>query len=199
MVIGITGPSGAGKTTVSDIFSFYGYKSLDADKIAKNVIDKTEECKEKIKEVFGPETISKCGDVNRPILSECAFKDRNTLYKLGEITFPYIVKEIELKVREITLKKTNVVIDAVALFESGVNKLCDYVILITASENERINRIIKRDNITRDFAIKRIKAQTPNNYYINKVDFVFKCVGDKYLIDQKVKKFLISIGGGINS
>lgn len=198
MVIGITGSSGAGKTTVSNMLSFYDYVVLDADNIAKEVVNKSGECKEKIKATFGAETISIIGDVNRTVLAQYAFKNKNTLYKLGEITYPYIIKNIESKIEEITKEKRSVVIDAVALFESGTDRFCNYKVLITAPEDERINRIMKRDNITRASALKRIRAQTNDSDYIDKVDFILGCIGDKDFINKKIGIFLRSIGGDLN-
>ena len=156
MVIGITGQSGTGKTTVSQMFKKFGFSILEVDLIAKDAINNNAECLEKIEKTFGKEAVLYGSKINRKILAEYAFRNKYTLYKLSKITNPYILFEVRKRVIDLKNNNKNIIIDAAILIESEIYKLCDYNIFVTAPKKYRIPRIMKRDKISEDMSIKRI-------------------------------------------
>lgn len=195
MVIGLTGQSGAGKTLLSGIFKEFGFYLISGDITAKNVIDRSERCKEELRDAFGDGVVLKNGCINRLDLAHCVFGDKNELIKLNKITHPYILREVERKVIDLKRDNKNIIIDAAVLFESGMDKLCDYSIFVTAPEDERYERIVKRDKIPRNLAYKRIKSQHGDNFYRDRCDLVFECTGEKSAIIERTNNIINKIGG----
>lgn len=194
-IIGITGKTGAGKTTISRIIEKYGFKILDADKIAHDLLDSDVECKKMIRNEFGEDIFEPNMKINRQILAERAFITRNSLYKLNKITHPYIFDELEKRINKMRLNGERAVLDAAALFESGADKLCDFTVFINTSEDIRIKRVIKRDDISREMAMKRSNAQAEDSFYISRADFFIDGSLSMNNINEKIKNLLFHIGG----
>lgn len=175
LIIGLTGQTGAGKSTVSEILEKYGCYHIDADKIAHEVLDSDEEIKTNLAEKFGEAVINENGTVNRAVLAKCAFADSESTQSLNAITHPAVNK----KIQSIILKQSEygtkaVIIDAIALFESGEDKLCDYTVAVTAPREIRLERIISRDNITVSRAEERINAQKGEEFFSVNADYIIK-------------------------
>lgn len=172
-IIGLTGLTGAGKSTVAQKLMAHGCYHIDADKVAKDVINNSETVKNKLKERFGDDVVNADGTTNRPLLAQRAFADTDSTNALNEITHPAVTREI----KEIIEEKQNmgysgIIIDAIALFESGEDSLCDFTVAVVAPRDIRLERIIKRDNITEEKAYERINAQKDESYFTEKADFV---------------------------
>lgn len=175
LIIGLTGQTGAGKSTVSEILEKYGCYHIDADKIAHEVLDSDEVVKNNLAERFGKDVIGKDGRINRAVLAKCAFADRESTQSLNAITHPAVnskIQSIILKQSEYSTKA--VIIDAIALFESGEDKLCDYTVAVTAPREIRLERIISRDNITVSRAEERINAQKGEEFFSVNADYIIK-------------------------
>lgn len=172
-IIGLTGLTGAGKSTVAQKLMAYGCYHIDADKVAKDVINTSEKAKTKLKEVFGDDVVNDDGTTNRPVLASRAFADEKSTNMLNSIVHP----EITEKIREIIYEKKSlgyrgIILDAIALFESGENKLCDFTVAVVAPKDIRLERIMKRDNITEEKALERINAQKDESFFTSQADFV---------------------------
>lgn len=161
--IGICGSSGSGKGYVCKLFSTYGYKWIDTDKVYRDLATPKSECVRELREYFGECILNPDGSLNRKELSKCVFEGEGSskkLSKLNEITHFYIRKETE---RIITESEKNgykgVLVDAPVLFESGFDKMCDVTICVTAPKEIKLQRIVSRDNITKEKAISRINSQ----------------------------------------
>ena len=166
MIIGVTGPSGAGKSTVTEYLSKnYGYFIIDADKIAREITSKGSKALDEISEEFGKSYITDDGVLDRKKLGTLVFSSKEKLDKLNRITHKYIIDNIKILAKN----NKNAVIDAPLLFETGLEILCDKLILVLCDEKVRIERIMKRDSISYEDAQKRIRSQ--NNYE----DFISKC------------------------
>jgi len=126
-----------------------------------------------IKKDLGEQFILNDGNLNKKLLSFYIYNDDNILQKLNKITFDIVVKEI-IKRAEENEDKELVIIDAPLLFESGLNKVCDYTISLIAPRELKIKRICKRDNISENDAIKRLDVQQTDSYYREKSDFIIE-------------------------
>ena len=190
-IIGITGASGSGKTTTSEILNKRDdTKIIDADKVAKSLNTPGTDYMINIKSVFGDNIIFENGHLNRKELAKIIYNDENARKKLNALTFKYVVGEILKKIEE--YKKQNysfIIIDAPLLIESGLNKYCDFVIALIADDNLKIKRICKRDNIDRQTEISRLKIQHDNSYYIENSDFYIENTED-YNLEERINEIL---------
>lgn len=172
-VIGLTGPTGAGKTTVSKVLAQNGYFIIDADQVARKVVLPGSECLLKIAEVFGGEVLNLDQSLNRQALGGIVFSNKDKLKQLEGIIFPYIIRDIQQMIKQSEEQGNHIVIlDAPTLFESGCDKLCDKVIVVIAPLNARLMRIVSRDSITFEQAMQRISAQQNDAFYTQRADFV---------------------------
>lgn len=162
-IVGLTGQSGAGKTTVCDTFNSLGFKIINADLVSKYITDNNNSCLDELKIAFGEEYFDD-GILNRRKLGSLVFADRDNLNKLMSITFPYIIDEINRRIEEIGDNEI-IIIDAPTLFESGLNEACDLIVSVISNKASRLERIIKRDNITKEEAEKRFSSQLTKKYF----------------------------------
>lgn len=172
-IIGLTGLTGAGKSTVAQKLMAYGCYHIDADKVAREVINNNENVKNKLKERFGDDVINADGTTNRPLLATRAFADEQSTNALNEITHPAVTEEIQSIIKDMEeVGYRGVIIDAIALFESGEDALCDFTVAVVAPKEIRLERIMKRDNITEEKALERINAQKDESFFTSRADFV---------------------------
>ncbi len=162
-VFGITGGSGTGKSTVSDIFRLLGYDVIDCDKLARKVTEKGEKCLYEIADAFGCDVIFDDGTLDRKRLSHIVFSDSEQLKKLNAITHKYISKKISEHIRK--SDSDFIGIDGAVLFESGVSDMCECVVGVLADINLRKSRIIARDNLSESEAEARIASQKSDEFY----------------------------------
>ncbi len=192
-VIGITGPSGAGKGTVSSLLQTkYGFDVIDADSIYHSLVSAPSLCLDEIKLHFGDRVIDEHGALDRQALGKLVLgeSNRDKLLLLNEITHKYVVKKIKSKIKYRREKNINCVVDAPLLFEAGLDNHCDFTVSVLADEDIRIERIIKRDNISSDNAKNRISSQKSDDYYISRTDYLIMNNGDISLLESSVMKIL---------
>lgn len=163
-VIGLTGGIASGKSAVSSILRQLGAEVIDADVVARQVVAPGEPAWQRIIQAFGPEILKDDGNINRPLLGQIIFNDPVKRKILNEITHPEIIKSIAAeaeKYRAQNKKGQVVVIDAPLLLEVGLHKLVDEVWVIYVSPETQIERLMKRNNFTREQALARINSQMP--------------------------------------
>lgn len=166
-IIGITGSSGSGKSTVCEILNEkYNVKIIDADKIAKELLTSGTEYYNDVIIKFGREITDDVGEIDRKKLADLIYNDDKKREMLNNSTFYYVVKEIKLRAKE--ANNVDIIIDAPLLFESKLDDICNFTIGVIAKESVQIERIIKRDSISKEQACKRLKAQQTNNFYMSK-------------------------------
>ena len=178
MVIGITGGSGGGKTTVSKVFEEAGFKIIDADEVAHKVMSKGSECLKEVIDAFSDEYLNYDGELDRKKLGSLVFNSPEKLELLNTITHKHIIREIKSKVCEKT------VIDAIGLFDTELYKLCDSTIFVYCPEEIRVKRIMAREGITEEYAKNRINAQRSDEYFKEKADFTVVNDGKIDIITQ---------------
>lgn len=191
MIIGLTGGIATGKSQSSKIFKELGCYVIDADKLSRTLTTKNSKCLKEIIETFGTDILKDNGTLNRKKLGQIVFNDKQAKKDLERIIHPHIIK----KTNEIIAKKynnTNIVVDAPLLFEVGLDRVCDKVIVIYTRYHIQITRFMKRDNISKEEAIKRISLQMPIEEKIRLADITIDNSGT--LIDLKKNvKFIYRI------
>lgn len=170
-VVGLTGQTGAGKSTVSKVFAENGFYIINADHTARKVMEKGSRCLDEVVNAFGTDILNNDGTLDRKALAFIVFNDKSMLDKLNSITYPHITAEISE-----VIKNTDgfILLDAPTLFESGTDKLCDIIVSVTADPEIRKKRIVKRDNLTHEQAVSRMKSQLDEDFFVSHSDFVIK-------------------------
>lgn len=171
-LIGLTGPTGAGKGEVSKLLSDAGCAVIDADKIAHKALT-TPQCINKLTEAFSADILNPDGSVNRKALAKYAFKDKESTKLLNSITHPVILTLAKEEFENLSAQGyKHIVFDAPTLFESGSHTLCHKIIAVIAPKELRFQRILSRDGITKEQAMSRINAQKDSDFYTSRADFV---------------------------
>ena len=200
MVIGLTGPSGAGKGAVAQIMSEYGIKHIDADAVYHNILIPPSECLDELVEYFGYGILNAGGMLDRKVLAGMVFGDENRekLEALNKITHKYVCARIRQIVRHFENSgELACVIDAPLLFEAGVERDCNITVAVLADKGIRAERIAERDNITISAAEIRINSQKCDDFYREKADVCIYNNGDMDHLKKTVIELLdqYSLGG----
>lgn len=186
IIIGLTGQTGAGKTTAADMLRKFGYGIVDADRTAARVTEKGSPVLEALASNFGQDIKRADGTLDRKLLAERAFADEKHTKLLNDITHPEIVRLIMKKVEgKFRYGFEGVVIDAPQLFESGLSSECSLIISVTAPESVRLKRIMERDGMTEEDAEKRMHAQLSEDFFKEHSDIIIINDGStEYLHEQ---------------
>ena len=171
-ITGITGPSGSGKSTVCDILRKKGAVIIDADKKARDICEKGSPVLEKLALAFGGDIILPNGTLDRRELASRAFENEKNTRLLTDITHPEIVSACLSDAEKFTDEGFDVIIDAPLLFSSGLDKICTRTVKVTAPEEIRLERVMKRDGISRNEALKRFAAQRQEDILSEKADII---------------------------
>ena len=184
-VVGLTGPTGAGKSSVTDVAKNLGFKIIDCDALARVAVEKGSDGLADIVKVFGGGVLNSDGTLNRKQLAALAFSASDKTELLNKTLLPHIVKLIKAQI-DVPL----VLLDAPTLFESGADSLCDDVIVVLCDEKTRKKRIIKRDGIDESAAELRIKAGKDDNYYIERANNIVYNDCELSVLNLKIQKLL---------
>lgn len=173
--MGLTGPTGAGKTTITQYLKSKGCFVIDADAIGKTALEPNSTCLNQACAIFGNDIIDQNGNLNRQLLAKRAFSTRENTQKLNDITHPWICMQVLKAIDTIRSNNSNpiIIFDAAVLFESKMDIICDYVASVLAPVEIRKQRIMKRDSISEENAELRINAQMQDSFYTEKSDFIF--------------------------
>ncbi len=184
-VIGLTGMSGAGKTTVSKTFADSGIYVINCDSVARDVTEKGKPCLLRLSEEFDG-IINGDGTLNRKALGNIVFNDKAKLVRLNEIIYPYITYDVIKLIEAVT--ENIILLDAPTLFESGIDYICDKIISIVCDRELSAERIMKRDGIDRTSALARLGSQYDKSFYADKSDYVIENNGDISELTEKARE-----------
>ena len=178
LVIGLTGSSGSGKSTDSQMLQEQEFDVINCDSVARDVVRPGSPCLNAIFEAFGETVRGMDGTLNRRLLADIVFHDKKKLEKLNSIMYPQITADIKDLLRQYQANGSEfAVLDAPTLFESGADSLCDCTVSVISNDPLRIKRIMERDNIEEAMAISRLRSQYPNEFYIQRSDYIIKNIG----------------------
>jgi len=172
MIIGVTGNSGSGKTEVSNkLKEKLGCYLVIADEIVKELSQKGNKYYDEIVKAFGTSILNKLKEIDRPKLAKKIYNNSEKREILNSITNIYIVEEIKKQANRVSNEGT-VIIDVPRLIECGLSKICNVIISVIADTEIKIDRICKRDNISREIAESRLNIQPNDQFYIDNSDYI---------------------------
>lgn len=179
--VAITGGIGTGKTTISSMFADKGIPVFNSDEIAKEIMNTNSLLKDEIVTAFGDKAYDK-NKLNKEYLSDVIFNDETLLKKINSIVHPYVADEFNSWIQEQDSKY--IIYESAIIFENQAEDFFDKIICVTASEEEVISRIMKRN----DFSVDKIKSiinkQLPNDAKVQKSDYVIESMNISKLSDK---------------
>lgn len=192
--IGLTGGIGSGKSTVSSILKEKGIPIVDADIISRKVLDIYPEILVKVKKSFGEKFIDSSGNLKRRIFGNYIFINKEKRVEYEKIIIPYIIKQIFIEMDSYHKEgKAICVLDAPTLMEHKLHEKMDFNILVWVQRDVQIKRVMKRDNLTKDEVISRIKSQMDIDDKINLADFVIDNSKDINYTEKQVNSIILEI------
>jgi dephospho-CoA kinase len=190
LTIGLTGGIASGKSTVAQMLRELGIPVIDADQVAREVVEIGKEAYIQIIETFGRDILQENGEINRAKLGQIVFHDEEKRKKLNAIVHPAIRKNmIAQKEAYINSGEKTIVLDIPLLFESGLTRLVDKIIVVYVDEHIQLERLMKRNGFSKEEAMARINAQMPLIEKVAKADAVI----DNNETIEKTKQQLVHI------
>lgn len=191
-VIGLTGGIASGKSTVSNIFKKVGVPIIDADVIARKVVEKDSVGLKSLTKRFGNSILLDDGSLDRAQLGIKMFSDASALKEVNDLLQPLIRTEIELQIQE--AKKQNnplLILDIPLLFEMHYETLCDEIIVVAVLVETQIQRLKNRNGLSKEEALKRIESQMPLEEKVKKADIVWTNEGSIEELEARVHQWLL--------
>ncbi|MEN2773836.1 dephospho-CoA kinase [Acetivibrio clariflavus] len=187
-IIGVTGGIGSGKSTVSKILASFGAQVIDADVLARQIVQKGQKALEEIVNYFGEAVLDSEGNLDRKKLSGIVFKDKKKLEALNSITHKYIAGKIIEEIKKINEDET-VVVDAPIPIEHGFIDVVDEIWAVIADKEVRIKRVMERSGLTYNEVEDRINSQLSDEFYLSISDRVIVNNGSVEELRLQVEKY----------
>ena len=193
-ILGLTGQSGAGKSTVAEFLEQNGFYVISADLLVKKIYNSGSPCLKTIAAVFGEDIISDNGTPDRKLLAKRAFSSKENTALLSSIVHPFVTAELFTQIKKAAESgATTVVYDAPQLFESNADVICDEIISVTAEKSVRLQRICKRDNISKENALMRMNAQLDEEFFRENSDYIIENNSDLSSLNVQLEGLLKQI------
>ena len=186
MIVGLTGGIGAGKSAVARRLERHGAVVIDTDAIAREVVEPNSPVLERIRDAFGPSVLRGDGRLDRAALAKVVFADQARREILNQITHPEILKRVLARIGTYPPSAVVVVV-APLLYESGFDRNCDAVVAVTAPEELRVDRVMRRDGANAEDVRPRIRAQLDEEERAARATFVVPNEGDEAALDGAVE------------
>lgn len=188
-IIGLTGQSGAGKSTVAKYFQNRKITTVNADKLVHKIYIANSPCVKTIAATFGDDVLDTNGEIIRPKLAQKAFSSKEATERLNTIVHPFVTYEFLNQVsKAVQNGEKYVLYDAPQLFESNANLICDVIISVVAEKDVRIKRICARDNIDYKSAELRINAQLDEDFFKRNSDFIIENNSNIELLINQIER-----------
>lgn len=187
MLIGLTGQIGAGKSTAATILASFGAVIIDADKIGRAVVDKSPELLRSLVKAFGKIILTRNGNLSRMNLAKVAFADAASTEKLNGHVHPHLLKELRKQARERQKRHDIVVIDAALLLNWDVGLKLDCVIVINATRELRLKRLVKRGMSLSDTKARQ-RSQLPLSEFRKRANIFVPNNGTKAELERRLRK-----------
>ena len=192
-VIGITGPTGAGKSTVLSVVRRMGGRVIDCDAVYAALLDTSPALRWEIEEAFGP-VFRPEGGLDRRRLAGIVFADPLRLETLNRVTHSHVKAEVERQLEQARREGVLLVaVEAIALLESGLSRRCDAVVAVLAPPELRVTRVMAREGRERAAVEQRVAAQQPDSYYIARCSHVLHNDGDRQAFEDQADRLLSSL------
>lgn len=182
----LTGGISTGKSTVSNILKLEGFNVIDADNVAHNILDTNASL---VTKYFGEEILTN-GKINRAILGKIVFDNKDKKELLESILHPLIYDDIMQKCEVLESKQKPYFMDIPLYFESKYEYRARYIICVYASKDLQLQRLMKRNNLSKQDALKRIESQIDIDIKKQKSDFVIENTGDLKTLQKNIESFL---------
>ena len=189
-VIGVTGGIGSGQSTVCEVFKKLGCKIVNVDEKAKQVIKKNKTVQNEIKKEFGSKVFFRDGTLNRKLLASIAFEDENKTQLLNKIVHPRMVADVveEMESARFSGRYPLIIVDAALIYEISIEKLFEHVIVVFSNQNQRVKRVMQRDNVKKEEVIARMDRQIPLAEKQKWADYVIDNRGEIVDLEKQVQK-----------
>ena len=195
LVIGLTGPSGSGKSRIADIFSEYGLPLIDADRVYHELLIPPSPCLDELADHFGVGILTEKGLLDRRALGRIVFSDPQALEELNSISHRYVMAEIRRRLEQLRRNGTTAaVIDAPQLFEAGADRDCNVIVSVLADKKLRLERIVRRDGIEPEAAMQRFNAQKTDDFFRTHSDYIIENNDSSERLLPQVRKILCEMG-----
>jgi len=190
LIVGLTGGVASGKTAVSEVLKEEGADIIDADQIARELVQPHGPAWNKLVRTFGEEILQGDGSIDRKKLADRVFVDPNQRKLLNQILHPLITEEMDRRTREIGQKNPEaiVVIDAPLLIEVGYHRRADKVMVVVSTQAEQIERLKVRDGINSEEALRILSSQMPVEEKVKLADFVIRNEGSLAEVRERAKE-----------
>lgn len=184
-VVGLTGPTGAGKSTVARILANNGCLIIDADQLSRKAVEPNSECLAALIKTFSSDIVYEDGSLNRPALAKRAFATPESTALLNSIVHPYVIRMTHDLLKQAPAQGYEIaVIDAPLLFQAEMGALCHCTVAVVAPTEQRLKRICARDGITEEQARMRMATQPDDVYYTSRATVVLQSDGDLAQFEQ---------------
>lgn len=170
LVLGITGSFGSGKSSVAAMFKKRGASVVDADKIARGLMNPGNPVYRKVVGAFGKRILEAGGRVNRRLLARIIFSDKVSLDRLNSIIHPAVIRTIKKAIKK--ERRGLIILDAPLLVEAGLSDLVDKLIVVDITKKEQINRLKRKTSLNNSEINRIIHCQFPLSYKVRLADFV---------------------------
>lgn len=199
ITVGVTGPTGSGKTSLRAPAEQLGFDWLDSDITAREVVAAGRPALFELAERFGNDIIRTDGTLDRPLLAKRAFSSPEGCAALNAITHPRVVERLRELAAESFARGRHVIIDAPLLFEANVDSLCDCTLAVIAPDDIRLRRIMERDGLDEEAARLRMNAQPNAEFYTSQVDYSIFNSGEReefFLHGREMLNMILNKYGG---
>lgn len=195
LVIGLTGPTGAGKSMVSDLFASFGLPILNADEIYHELLVPPSPCLDELVDRFGSQILQIDHTLDRRALASIVFQSPEALADLNSIAHKHVMQKARAELDRLRRQNTPAaVFDAPQLFEAHAERDCNIVVSVIADPPLRMERIMRRDGIDATAAEKRMEAQHSNSFFRSHSDYVIENNGSPERLRPLVEKILLEMG-----